>query len=92
MSIKFNKYHVADKVSGLKARIFYSLDNQADGRKCVTLCAKDYDRVLGKIIPEDYENDTDSMTDYFDTGRVRLFETHPLYSAARHRAEQNKAA
>ena len=37
----------------------------------------------------DYENDTDSQTDYFDKGRVRLVEGHPCYAAARVRAEAN---
>ena len=27
------------------------------------------------------------MTDYFDKGRVVLFEDHPLYATARQRAE-----
>ena len=83
--IKFNKHHVAS--NGVRARVFYSLDNRADGRKCVTLYAKDYDRSLGKIFQDEYKNDSDSMTDYFDKGRVRLFEDHPLYLVARARAE-----
>ena len=32
-------------------------------------------------------NDTDTMTDYFDKGRVVLFEDHILYAKARERAE-----
>ncbi len=85
MTIKFNKYHVTNGET--KARVFYTLDNRGDGRKVVTLYAKDYDRALGKIFATEYVNDTDSMTDYFDQGRVRLFEDHPLYAAARQRAE-----
>lgn len=85
MAIKFNKYNVTNGQQ--KARVFYSLDNRADGRKCVTMYAKDYDRSLGKIFADEYKNDTDSMTDYFDQGRVVLFESHPLYAAARARAE-----
>lgn len=89
MTIKFNKYHVTNGTT--KARVFYSLDNRVDGRKVVTLYAKDYDRSLGEVFKAEYEykNDTDSMTDYFDKGRVRLFEDHRLYAAARARAEAN---
>lgn len=84
--IKFNKHNVTDTETKIKARVLYSLDNRVDGRKCVTIYAKDYDRSLGKIFNE-YENDTDTMTDYFDAGRVILFEDHPLYKQARERAE-----
>ena len=70
-----------------KARVHYSLDNRTDGRACVTIYAKDYDRALGHVFAGDeYKNDTDSMTDYFEKGRVVLFADHPLYAAARARA------
>lgn len=85
MTIKFNKYHVTDGT--LKARVWYSLDNRADGRKCVTLYAKDYDDALGRLFVYQYKNDTDIMTDYFEKGRAVLFEDHPLYQSARARAE-----
>lgn len=87
--IKFNKFHVTNGET--KAKVWYSLDNRVDGFKCVTLYAKDYKRALGDIFPEEYENETDLMTDYFDKGSVVLFESHPHYAAARARAEQNKA-
>ena len=84
--IKFNKHNVTDTETKIKARVLYSLDNRIDWRKCVTIYAKDYDRSLGKIFNE-YENDTDTMTDYFDAGRVILFEDHPLYKQERERAD-----
>lgn len=83
--IKFNKYHVTDGEN--KARCFYSLDNRCDGRKCVTIYAKDYSRKLGAIFSDDYQNDTDSQTDYFDKGKVVLFEDHPHYAEARARVD-----
>ncbi len=86
--MKFRKYFVAN--GDIKARISYSLDNRIDGRNCVTLYAKDYTRALGKLFKE-YKNDTDSMTDYFDQGRVTLFEDHPLYLEARQAVEVYKA-
>lgn len=88
MSIKFNAYNVTNGTD--KARVHYSLDNRMDGRKCVTIYAKDYDRALGRVFAETdaaYQNDTDTQTDYFDKGRVNLFEGHALYAAARKAAE-----
>ncbi len=86
MTIKFNKYHVTDGTT--KARVSYSLDNRIDGRKVVTMYAKDYDHSLGAIFTAEAENETDSMTDYFETDTVRLFEDHPLYGVARSSAER----
>lgn len=84
--IKFNKYNVTNGT--VKARVRYSIDNRVDGRKCVTIYDKDWERNLGKIFSE-YQNDTDSREDYFDRGRVNLFEDHPLYKQARKKAEEN---
>lgn len=84
--IKFNTYNVTDGQA--KARISYSLDNRIDGRRCVTLYSKDYSSALGQIFQNGYENNTDAMTDYFEKGRVVLFEDSPLYAAARAKAEQ----
>ena len=83
--IKFNKHNVTNGTN--KAKITYSLDDRTDGRSCVTIYAKDYDRSLGHIFFEEYINNSDSMTDYFEKGRVVLFEDHPLYVAARLQAE-----
>lgn len=87
--IKFNRYNVTNGTT--KARIRYSLDNRADGRKCVTMYAKDYSDALGVVLADEYRNETDSQTDYFDKGKAVLFEGHPLYAAARARAEAIKA-
>ena len=84
--IKFNKFYVTDGTT--KARCRYSLDNRVDGRKCVTIYAKDYSDNLAAIFDE-YQNDTDSRTDYFERGRVQLFKNHPQYAAARCRGETN---
>ena len=88
-AVKFNLYNVTNGTN--TARVGYSLDNHVSGRPCVTLYAKDYDHALGLIVSEGYENDTDLMSDYFDKGRVRLFEGHPLYNAARIAAEKKHA-
>jgi hypothetical protein len=85
LQIKFMKHYVTDGT--IKARVWYSLDNRMDGRKCVTIYAKDYGHELGAMFNEEYENNTDLMTDYFDKGTVRLFESSPHYKDARKRAE-----
>jgi hypothetical protein len=87
--IKFNKHNIRDTKSGIKARVHYSVDNRIDGRKCVTLYAKSCLEPLHQVISDGYINDTDIMTDYFDNGRVVLFEDNPLYPAARSRALNN---
>lgn len=87
-ALKFNKHHITNGV--LKARVWYTLDNRTDGRKVVTIYSKDYGNELGQLFSDEYENRTDTMTDLFDKGTVRLFQDHPLYAAARTRAELNK--
>jgi len=88
--IKFLKFCVKNGENS--ARVFYSLDNRIDGRKCVTIYAKDYDGALGKVFAGsgDYINNTDIITDYFERGKVVLFETNPLYATARSVAEGRK--
>lgn len=96
--IKFQKFYVTDGVT--KARVGYSNGainvKQPDGswvlRDCITLYAKDYDRSLGKVLPAAYVNDTDSMTDYFDQGHVRIFPGDALYAAAKARCDEWTAA
>ena len=88
--VKFNKYHVTDGIN--KARVSYHLDNRIDGRKVVTLYAKTCLELLGKIIPDASTNDSDYQTDYVMSDTVRLFEDHPLYAAARARAESLRTA
>ncbi len=83
--IRFNRYHVTNGTT--KARVHYCLDNRIDGRKCVTMYAKDYTGALGRLLAESYSNNTDMMTDYFEKGKAVLFEGHPLYASARARVE-----
>jgi hypothetical protein len=87
MTIKFNKYNVTNGT--IKARVRYSVGNHISGRECVWIYAKDFDRSLGKIFETEYKNETDSREDYFETGRVLLFNDHPLYKKAFEVAEKN---
>jgi hypothetical protein len=58
----------------------YAAFTMTSGQKCVTIYArsilKDLPAELGSII-----NDTDTMTDYFETDRVRFLEGTPEYNA-----------
>lgn len=65
--VKFNKYNV--QANGLKVRVWYSLDNRGDNRKCVKLYAKDYGYALGKIFPNEHENNSDVRSDYLKKAR-----------------------
>ena len=88
--MKFKKYYISNgqtKHNEVKARVSYNLDNRIDGRKCVTIYAKDYGHTLGYLFQDDYKNDTDMQSDYFDKGRVTLFEDHPHYREARQAVE-----
>ena len=93
--VRFNKHNVVNTETKNKARVFYSLDNRVDGRKCVTLYAKDVLEKLGKVFENTQtkvKNDSDSMTDYFESDKVVLFEDSPFYESARKRAKENEAA
>ena len=84
--VKFNRYHVTNGT--IKARVHYCLDNRIDGRKCVTMYAKDYGHSIAHVLSDaPYVNNTDMQTDYFEKGKVVLFEEHPLYAVARARVE-----
>lgn len=79
--IKLMKHYVTD--GKIKAKVFYSaaiLIN--DTRRCVTIYAKDYSDDLQKIFGNEYQNDTDMMTDYFEKGKVRIFESNKLFDSA----------
>jgi len=94
MEIKFNKFNVTNTVTGKKARVFYSASVYTDGQVGVTIYHKDYTDALADVFIDSdlYKNDTDSMTDYFETGKVRINEDHALYPAALARAQANEAA
>ena len=84
--IKFNKFNVTDTETKAKARVHYSVDNRIDGRECVTIYAKDYMNDLGEIFNGEVIDNSDSMTDYFEKGKVVIFPDHPEYINARARA------
>lgn len=82
-SIKF--FYNGIKINGENKliRCFYSLDNSTrESGPCVSIMARDYSGQLpGDLFA--VENDTDIMTDYFDTDSATLTPAHPLYAYAR---------
>lgn len=92
MSVKFNLHNVVNTETKASARVRYSLDNRTDQRKCVTIYGKDVLEELNPVFGEIVMNDSDSMTDYYQSDRVNLFEDHPLYVEARAAAERKRAA
>ena len=82
-NIKLMKNYVTNGV--MKARVHYSHFTMTDGRECVTIYEKNYERNLSKIF-DDAVNNSDLMTDYHEKTRVRIFPDNPLYSAALDRA------
>lgn len=81
-SIKF--FWNGIKVNGSRELIkcFYDLDNNREHSPSVSIYAKGY----GAELPTDIfvvSNDTDLITDYFDTDSATLTPAHPLYKYAR---------
>jgi hypothetical protein len=62
----------------------YSNGARCDGREAVTLYAKGYldGADLETVFGSDYSNNSDSITDYHEKGKVTIFAGHPLYAAA----------
>ena len=83
--LKFNKHNVADTVTKAKARVWYDLDNHISERPCVWVHAKDFQsgRTLAALMADAFKDDTERNADFFDMGKVVLFEGHPMYEAAR---------
>ncbi len=79
MTIKFNKFNVSDGTT--KARCHYSVNGRSDGRKVVTIYAKDYGRTMTAIF-DNARNDTDSQQDVFRTDTMDIFSDDPMYPAA----------
>ena len=88
------------KKGSLKVRCRYSMGEvwsiDSQGKRitveAVTIYAKDYEHDMAEIFSGFlYENNTDTMTDYFEKGRVCLKKGHPLYQSALKRAGINSA-
>lgn len=81
MSITFRKHFVKNATTGAKARVRYSKGSliSRPGVQCVTIYAKDHGEQLSKVFASGVQNDTELVSDYFETDRVRIFEDDALF-------------
>jgi len=86
--IKFRKYYVTDGV--IKAKVFYHIEKSCSEITKVFICEYYYTSGLRKIFPDLYENNTDSLVDYYETGSVTLTKDHVLFESALEAALKNK--
>ena len=77
--VKCLKKGVKD-ATGKYSPCWYSHGTMTDGKQAIVIYArsilKDLPRALGNV-----KNDTDSMTDYFESDRIRFNEGTPEYAA-----------
>lgn len=79
--IKFNLYNIANTETGEKVKVHYYENTRHDGTPSVTIYAKGYSRNLSRILPG-VINNTDTMTDYFETDKVTFTPGDKYYEAA----------
>ena len=84
--IEFKKHFVKNTKTGAKCRVRYSngqvFNKSGELVDCVTLYAKDCLDKLSPVFGLRTKNDSDSMSDYFENDRVRIFTNDPLHAAA----------
>jgi len=89
------------KFDGVLVKCYVSYGTMRNGSKEFTIYANDYGTQLPRV--NGWENDTDSMTDYFDKDKIRVSRQSPFYRAwigelrrkrnidrARYRAQEHK--
>lgn len=85
--IKFNLYNIVNTETGDKVKVFYNNGVDIHGNDRVAIYAKDYGSQLSKIF-NDVRNETDSMTDYFETDTVAFYEGDAFFQEAKAAAER----
>lgn len=78
--IKLNLYNVTDTATGVKVKVNYH-ESERQGTKCVKVYSKEYGNSLGRIFSS-VVNNTETMTDYFETDQVILKPGDEHYDAA----------
>lgn len=81
MTIKFNKHNIVDNKSGLKVRVFYSLNCDKDGNPLISISQKDCDRNLLKIF-SNAKNNSDGREDYFENSHLKIYPGDEYYNDA----------
>lgn len=78
-NITFHKHYVTNGTDKARVRYsYYGITSPYEPKKSITMYEKDYERNLGKVFTN-VENDSDSMTDYFEENRVRVYEGEPQF-------------
>lgn len=75
---------IKDDKGGKLQKAWFSLGGLGDKypSETITIYARDYCRFSEKVRAcFSVQNDTDTMTDYFDNDRIRVIPSHPLYPA-----------
>ncbi len=79
MTIKFFKKSI--KKDSIKVKVNYSYsrpDETFDGLERITIYEKDWSHNLAKIF-KDTINDSDTLTDYHEAMKVKIFSDNPLF-------------
>ena len=76
--LKFNMYNITDTETGLKVKVRYMHTNDIHGKMRVWIREDGYGQELFKLF-DNAQNNSESMTDYFEETRVIFYEGHPYY-------------
>ena len=76
MTIKFFKKSI--KKDNIKVKVNYSYSETIDGLERITIYEKDWSHNLAKIF-KDTINNSDTLTDYHEAMRVKIFPDNPLF-------------
>lgn len=85
MSIKFYYNGIRDFTGAKIQPVFYSLGGlRSMPDTTITISHREHCGGFSQAVHEAFagmvENETDSMTDYFDRDRIRVMPSHPLYA------------
>ena len=80
--IKFNMHNVINTETGAKAKVDYNHGKNIDGRECVTVYSKDCLQKLYPVFGKGIKNESDSMTDYFESDSYTIYPENDLFAAA----------
>jgi len=82
--VRMMKHYVQDPSTGRKCRVYYSYSSATEntfGKEMITIRSKSLLDDLSKVFPNAINN-SDSMTDYFEKDRVRIFPEDKLWNTA----------
>lgn len=76
--MKFQAHGIKTENGVEKCR--YTVSQLLNGKNAITIYAAEYGHFSDEVRKHfTVENDTDSMTDYFEKDRIRVYPDHPLF-------------